>query len=66
MKTRFPDAASKPASPEGAKAEPASTTGTLPEIAGIRRVGAVDALVSKRADASPLAHDSAHENTHGK
>ena len=63
MKLRFPDNASRPASPDGAKAEPAST-GTLPEIAGIRRVGATGQMLSSRAGAE--IHDAGHDAAHGK
>jgi tetratricopeptide (TPR) repeat protein len=41
MKARFPDATTKPTSPDGAKSDPASTGTLLPEIAGVRRVGAL-------------------------
>jgi tetratricopeptide (TPR) repeat protein len=51
MKARFPDASAKPSS-EGARAEP-SATATLPEIAGLRRVGAAGQISLSRADASP-------------
>ena len=51
MKARFPDASAKPSS-EGARAEPPATA-TLPEIAGLRRVGAASQMLSSRADASP-------------
>jgi tetratricopeptide (TPR) repeat protein len=51
MKARFPDASAKPSS-EGARAEPPAT-GTLPEIAGLRRVGAASQMSLSRADASP-------------
>jgi len=59
MKVRFPDAGAKSSS-EGARAEP--PTATLPEIAGIRRVGATSQMSLSRADALPAAHgaDAAH------
>jgi tetratricopeptide (TPR) repeat protein len=63
MKLRFPDNTSRPAAPEGAKAEPAST-GTLPEIAGIRRVGTTSQMSVSRADASAAAHGA--DAGHGK
>jgi len=41
MKTRFPDASAKPGSPDNAKSDPGPTGTLLPEIAGLRRVGAL-------------------------
>ena len=41
MKARFPDGSAKPMSPDSAKNDPASTGTLLPEIAGVRRVGAL-------------------------
>ena len=61
MKARFPDATGRPSS-EGARAEPSSTA-TLPEIAGLRRVGASQTSFS-RADSSAAA--PAAETGHGK
>jgi tetratricopeptide (TPR) repeat protein len=40
MKTRFPDASTRQGSPDSSKTDPASTGTLLPEIAGLRRVGA--------------------------
>jgi hypothetical protein len=62
MKARFPDASAKSSS-EGAKAEPPAT-GTLPEIAGLRRVGAASQMSLSRADASPAAPGA--DAGHGK
>jgi len=64
MKLRFPDNTSKPVMPEG-KAEPAST-GTLPEIAGIRRVGATGPMLSSsRTVAAQETQGSGHDAGHG-
>jgi tetratricopeptide (TPR) repeat protein len=65
MKLRFPDNASRPASPDGARAEPPST-GTLPEIAGMRRVGGTGQMLSSRAAASEEVRDAGHDAAHGK
>jgi tetratricopeptide (TPR) repeat protein len=59
MKTRFPDAGAKSSS-EGARAEPPPS---LPEVAGLRRVGAASQMSLSRADAAPAAHgaDAGHD-----
>jgi tetratricopeptide (TPR) repeat protein len=59
MKARFPDAGAKLSS-EGARAEPPP----LPEIAGLRRVGAASQMSLSRAEASPAARgaDAGHGN----
>jgi tetratricopeptide (TPR) repeat protein len=56
MKTRFPDGGARPSS-DGARAEPPRT---LPEIAGLRRVGAASQTSLSRADAASGA-DAGHD-----
>ena len=62
MKTRFPDTGAWPTS-EGAKAAEPPSTATLPEIAGLRRVGGASQMSFSRAGASEV-HDSGQDAAH--